>query len=291
MDRTKWILLLLLAAAFWGSTFALMKDLLDSLDTFALLSIRFSIAALIFGAYLVAAKKRFSPGEIKAGAITGMLVFLVYSTQVLGLNFTSATASAFITGLYVIFVPIILSLATRKLPEKKITLAILIIVAGLWLLTGYSGGFNTGDAITLLTALFWAVHIYLVAAYTKKYDVTNLVFIQIATVAILSTAIMLATGKVPQSLSPDSFSSLFFLALFPTIFAFFVLNAAQKRIDSSKVAILLLAEPIFAALFAFLILHEVFSLPQWLGALLMISGMIIAETDLKLSRLVSKKNY
>jgi len=82
-----------------------------------------------------------------------------------------------------------------------------------------------------------------------------------------------------------------FLALFATIFAFFVLNAAQKRMGPSEVALILTAEPIFAALFAFLILHEVIGATQWLGALLMVVGMAIAETDLKLSRIILKKNY
>lgn len=291
MPKMKWIALLLLATAIWGSTFALMKDLLGSLDTFALLSIRFSIAALIFGAYLAAAGKRFSAGEIRAGAIAGIAMFAVFATQVFGLNFTTATSSAFITGLYVIFVPVIYSLISRKLPEKKVALAVIVVVAGLWLLTGYSGTVNRGDAITLLTALSCAVHINLLASYTRKYDVANLVFLQIATVAILSSAIMLFSGSVPPSLSPESFLSLSFLAIFATCFAFFVLNAAQKRMGASEVALILTAEPIFAALFAFLILHEVIGAMQWLGALLMVGGMVIAETDLNLSRLVSKKNY
>lgn len=291
MPKIKWIALLLAATAVWGSTFALMKDLLSSLDTFALLSIRFSIAALIFGAYALAAKRRFSAGEIKAGGIAGLAMFSVFATQVFGLNFTTATNSAFITGLYVIFTPVLHSLIARKMPEKNVALAVMAVVAGLWLLTGYSGNPNMGDAITLLTALSCAVHINLLASYTKKYDVTNLVFVQIATVAVLSTAIMLFTGKVPPSILPEAFLSLSFLAIFATIFAFFVLNAAQKRMGPSEAALILTAEPIFAALFAFLILHEVISAMQWLGALLMVGGMAIAETDLKLSRLVSKKNY
>ena len=291
MPNLKWIALLLAATAVWGSTFALMKDLLGSLDTFALLSIRFSIATLIFGAYVLAAKMRFSAGEIKAGAIAGLAMFSGFATQVFGLNFTTAINSAFITGLYIIFVPVLSSLITRKMPERKVALAVAAVVAGLWLLTGYSGNFNTGDAVTLLTALSVAVHINLLAIYTKKYDVANLVFVQIATVAALSTAIMLFTGKVPPSVSPESAFSLSFLALFATIFAFFVLNAAQKRMGPSEVALILTAEPIFAALFAFLILHEVIGATQWLGALLMVVGMAIAETDLKLSRIILKKNY
>ncbi|MEM2138483.1 MAG: DMT family transporter [Candidatus Anstonellaceae archaeon] len=275
----KWIALLLFATAIWGSTFALMKSLLSSLDTFALLAIRFSIAAALFGAYFAATKRKLAAAEIKHGAILGLFMFAVFAAQVFGLNYTTATNSGLITGLYVIFTPIISALALRRLPERKVPIAAALSFAGLWLLTGASANFNLGDAVTVLTAIAAALQIVFTSKYVQKSNPESLVLVQVATVAVISSIVMLASGTVPKEVSADALFWLAFLAVFATIIAFLIMTKAQRVLDAPKAALVMVAEPVFAALFGFLILGELLSPVQMFGGLLILGSVLLVESD------------
>lgn len=279
MKEWKWLVLLLLAAAVWGSTFALMKDLLSSLDTFALLSFRFGMATIVLAAYFVAVRKRLSKDEIWQGFLLGLLLFAVFFTQVYGLNFTSATNSALITGLYVIFTPVLAALVLRNVPSRRIQVAVLLSFLGLWLLTGASTSFNIGDAFTLLTAIFVAANLIYASKYVQKSDPLSLVLVQMATTAALSIVLMLAHGTAPKALPPIGIlGALAYLAIFATVLAYLAVTHAQKEIDSSKVALILIMEPVFAAIFGVLMLHEPLGINQLFGGGAIIAAMLIAES-------------
>ena len=280
MENAKWIALLLGVTAIWGTTFPLMKDLLGSMDTFALLSVRFSIAAVLYAVYLFGFKKqKITADEIRAGSILGIALFFSYGTQTLGLNYTSATNSAFITGLFVILIPLLSAIILRKVPERKAVAAVIVGLAGLALLTNFQGKLNLGDAITLLTALGFALHIILTVKYAKKASISSLILVQIAVTALLSFAVMFATAKAPPAISMPTIASLLFLAVFATVIANLVQTSALAAMDPTKVGLILITEPIFAALFSFIILHETLALSQGIGAILIFAGMFIAESN------------
>ncbi len=276
----KWIALMLLATLFWGSTFALMKDLLLSFDTFALLSLRFLFATVIFGAYFFAAGRKINADDAKRGAILGVFLFVVYATQTIGLNYTSATASAFITGLFVIFTPILSALVLKKTPSKIVLAATLLAACGLWLLTGAGSSFGFGDAITVLTAIFAALQIIYVAKYSPESDAETLVLAQVATVAFLSLLAMAATEKLPVSFPQNALLSIAFLAVFPTVLAYLIMMRVQRVLDASKTAIVMVTEPVFAALFGFLILGELLAPLQIFGGILILGSMLLAESKI-----------
>jgi drug/metabolite transporter (DMT)-like permease len=280
MKNLKWALLLLLVTAIWGSTFVLVKETLQTFGTFTLMSLRFLLAAALLAAYVAAAKKPFGKKEIRRGAAIGFFLFIGYAAQTYGLNYISATSSAFITGLLVVFVPILTALLLKRAPQRKIWLAVAASVAGMYLLTGANMGAGIGEAATLVCALGFALEVLCIDRLARGCSLPGLLLSVLATVGLLSLAVMISAEGLPSAAPPlPSLAAIAFLALFATILAQAGQIAAQAHLSPAQTALVLLAEPIFAALFGALLLGEALSLPQWAGAMLILSGMLIAEYD------------
>ena len=279
MKDAKWILLLLLVTAIWGSTFVLVKDTLASVGTFGLMSIRFLLAAAILAAYVFVAKKPLGRREIAGGAAIGLFLFIGYAAQTFGLNYISATNSAFITGLLVVFVPVFSALLLRRAPERKAWLAVALAVVGLWLLTGADPSLGIGEIATLVCAAGFAMEVICIEKFAKGCSMPGLVLATIATCGALSLALMLPLEGVPSQVPPMAIASIAFLALFATVFAQAGQVAAQGKLGPSRTALILLAEPVFAAIFGFFMLGESLSLAQGAGAALILAGMLVAEYD------------
>lgn len=279
MGKAKWILLLLTVTAIWGSTFALMKDTLNTFGTFTLLSLRFLLAAAILAAYVFFARKPFTRRELSAGTAIGAILFFSYAAQTYGLNLITATSSAFVTGLLVIFVPIFSALLLRRMPGAKIWLAVALAVLGLFLLTGAGLRLGIGELATLLCAAGFALEVICIDRLAKECSLPGLTLAMIATVGLLSLAIALPLEGIPSSFPLPALASIAFLAIFATIFAQAGQIAAQAHLAPPQTALILLAEPIFAAIFGFLLLGEAFTPAGAAGAALMLAGMFIAECD------------
>ena len=279
-DEAKWIVLLLIASLIWGSTFVVVKDTLDSFGTFALLSIRFAMATAILGIYILLKGGRITRDEVKYGSLLGFLLFVGYSMQTLGLKYVSATDSAFITNLYVIMVPIFSALLLGRMPQRKIWLACVMALLGLVIMTGAAvGGFGLGEVITFVCAVGFALEMIYLSKYTQHCDPLNLSFIMIAAVTLLSAILVVPTGEVPSSYPLGALEAIVFLAVFATAIGQTIQNEVQKRLDPSKVAILLITEPIFAAIFGTILLGEVFTAQKFAGAALILLALFIAEYD------------
>lgn len=153
---------LVFVSLIWGSSFIIVKDTLIYLNEYFLLFVRFAIATGILGLYLLLKKiNPFKYDILKEGAILGLILFIGLGTQTIGLKYTTATNSAFITGLYIVLTPIFTVLLFKKYPKVWNIFAVILATLGLFLLTfdnalGFT--FNFGDLITLLTAAAFAFH-------------------------------------------------------------------------------------------------------------------------------------
>jgi drug/metabolite transporter (DMT)-like permease len=165
------------------------------------------------------------------------------------------------------------------MPAGKIWLAVAIAAAGLYFMTGADAGVNIGDAMTLVCALFCAVQITLLAKYTRYCDPMHLVFVQIAVVAALSTLLVAPLGEVPASFPLQALAIIAYLALFGSILAQWGIAEAQRHMETSKAALILLSQLIFAALFSYLVWGETFTALKTAGALLILLALFIAEYD------------
>lgn len=289
---------LVYAAAIWGSTFFLVKFSLNSINPVTLTGYRFLLAALLMAVILKIYQKNFV-AYWKDGLFLGILMWLLYIPQTIGLLYTSASNSGFITGLFVAFVPIFSFILFRTLPEAPKLFAVILSAAGLFLLTGGFKTFNLGDGLTLITAIAYAAHILFTGKFMKnRRDPYVITFQQFLTVGILS---IFASFIFQQSFIIDPIANIWiviFLAVFPTLSAFLIQMMAQRYTTAVKVAIIFALEPVFAAVFAWTLGGEKFTYVNIFGGSLIVLAMIISELPINYQvlkygsiRKKEKRNY
>jgi len=264
---------LLAVAAMWGISFVWMKDILDQQDVYSFLTSRFVVAALAMIALNPKVLRHFTKELVFKGLIIGMALGSGYIFQTLGLERTTPAITGFITGLYVVFTPLIASVFLKE----KLTLLmwgyIALAVIGLAVLSVDGWSIGLGEAFVLISAVLFAVHIILLGSWSKKFDAYALTVMQLIGCAILSAIPASINGFVAP---PDMqvWSVIIFTAIFATAFAFVIQTWSQARISTTKVAVILTMEVVFAALFSFMYGMEPFTLRLAIGGTLVLIAML-----------------
>lgn len=264
---------LLLVAAMWGISFVWMKDILDQQDVYSFLTSRFLVAAFAMIALKPKVLRLFTKELVVKGLIIGAALGSGYIFQTLGLERTTPAITGFITGLYVVFTPLIASVFLKE----KLTLAmwgyIVLAVVGLAVLSVQGWSIGAGDALVLVSAILFAIHIILLGAWSKKFDAYALTVMQLIGCAILSAIPASINGFVAP---PDMqvWSVVIFTAIFATAFAFVIQTWSQARISTTKVAVILTMEVVFAALFSFMYGMEPFTVRLAVGGTLVLIAML-----------------
>ncbi len=281
---------LILVSFFWGATFTVVKSVLDLIDAYTYLAVRFFVGAI---ALLPFMSKRFSKinGKIIIqGMILGTVLFSAYAFQTVGLNFTTASNSGFLTGLNVILVPLIVAMLIKKFPKFYSLLGAVFAVFGIGLLSLKDGlTLNFGDFLTMMCALMFALHFIFTDRYTKLSDTFLLTFIQLLTVSILSFGGTFFT-KSSFTVNFESVFTILFTGLFCTTFSFLAVTYMQKFISPSKTAIIVSLEPVFAAIAAYFLGNERFTFAQISGSLLIFLGILTSTFGSRLY-LKMKKSF
>jgi len=265
----------------WGSTFAIIKGVLDQIPTFTFLAYRFLLASLIF--YLIfwkRIKENIDKTTLKKGFLIGIFLFLGYAFQTVGLKYTTATKAGFITGLSVVLVPIISHFFIKEKISRNSVIGVILAFIGLWFLNYSSSfSFNLGDFLVLLCAVSFAMHIISVGLYAKKVDYVPLVVVQLTTVFVLCLLIAMIFERPALNLSYsiNVWWAIILNGVFATALAFYMQNRFQRHSTATKTAIIFSGEPIFAAIFAYFLLGEKVGLIAWAGGLLIIFGMIVSQ--------------
>jgi len=271
---------LLIIVIIWGSTFALIKGVIDLIPPYTLLTYRFLLAALILIVIFWKRLKKFNIIILKKGSLIGIFLFLGYTFQTVGLKYTTATKAGFITGLSVVLVPIISHFFIKEKVNRNSVIGVVFAFIGLWFLNYNNGfNFNLGDFLVLLCAFSFAMHIISVGLFSKKLDYVLLAITQITVVFVLSLimALIFERPAIHFSYSSDIWWSIAITGVFATALAFYMQNKFQRYSTATKTAIIFSGEPIFAAMFAYLLLGEKVGLIAWVGGLLIIFGMIISQ--------------
>jgi drug/metabolite transporter (DMT)-like permease len=264
---------LLAVAAMWGISFVWMKDILDQQDVYSFLTSRFLVAALAMIALNPKVLRHFTKELIFKGLIIGMALGSGYIFQTLGLERTTPAITGFITGLYVVFTPLIASVFLKE----RLTLAmwgyIALAVIGLAVLSVDGWSIGLGEAFVLISAVLFAIHIILLGSWSKKFDAYALTVMQLIGCAILSAIPASINGFVAP---PDMqvWWVVIFTAIFATAFAFVIQTWSQARISTTKVAVILTMEVVFAALFSFMYGMEPFTLRLAIGGTLVLIAML-----------------
>ena len=270
-------LLLSLNSLIWGSTFIITKNTVSHYDPFALLTLRFLIASIVL--YIWIYKKKLKTScFLKFGIITGILQFLMYASQTIGLKYTSPSNSAFITGLFIVFIPIVNFLVFQKKPKLQDIIATIIAFIGIWIITGGIQQFNTGDLITLLAAIAYAVYI-IVSAYALKKGINPIVltFQQLLVTALISAAI--AFYKKVTFIAPNNhtYISILYLGIFASFLVYVIQNTMLQKVNPILVSIIFSLEPVFALLFSWILKYELFSFTKLIGGGLIFIAIIIPD--------------
>jgi drug/metabolite transporter (DMT)-like permease len=269
---------LLLLAFFWGTTFPLVKIALNFCSPFLFLAIRFALATLII--WLIYSKRIsfIDKAALKAGIILGILLFLGFAFQTVGLKYTAASKSAFITGLFVILVPPLSVLIVKEKPKFFSLIGVILAISGLWLMTRPKGSeFGFGDLLTLFCAISFSFHVIYVQIYSRRFEFEKLVFVQLLTTTILSVPSMFLFERIRFVYDLDLLSAILVTALFATALGITIQNRMQKDTTATKASLIYTMEPVFAAIFSYLILGEILGLMGMLGAGLILSGMLCSE--------------
>lgn len=271
-------LVLVLVTIIWGSTFIIVKNAIEILPVYNFLFIRFSIAffllAIIFYKKLLKIDKR----TLIISSAIGTMLFAGYAFQTMGLMYTSASKSGFITGFSVVLVPIFEALFLKSKPSRAAVTGIVLAVIGLFLLTtNVNFSINFGDFLTLLCAFAFAMHIILIAKFASSVDTFVIATLQIGVVAILSgiASFTFETPVIPTNLSV--WGAIIITGVFATAFAYVAQNTMQAYTTATHTALIFSLEPVFSAVAAFLIAGEVMSLKAITGGIFMLLGIILAE--------------
>ena len=281
-NSTKADISLFFVAVLWGLSFLIVKGALESIDVFNMLSIRFIIAGVLAVVIFNKNFRKIDIKTIKTGSLLGSFLFIGFILQTFGLLYTDPSKSAFITGFSVVLVPIIAATISRFKPSPSEVLAAIIALFGIGLLSlnGGSSSFNIGDFLTLLSAFAFAFHIVFVGKFSNKVDTLNSGIVQILFVGLLSTIISISIGTFSIPKEPSLLKAIIFLSIFCTLYSFVAQSVAQKFTTPSRVSLLFTLEPVSAAFFGWLFYKEVLSLAGFIGAMLIVSGMIISELNL-----------
>jgi drug/metabolite transporter (DMT)-like permease len=273
--------ILVTVAIFWGGTFPLVKDAIEEIPVMAFLWVRFALAAAILFLWAGYTKIRHlgKSGWIR-GVGLGVLLFASYAFQTFGLALTSSANAAFVTGLNVVWVPLLAGPILRKPAAFGSRIGVICALIGLFMLT-YQAPWrlNPGDALVLVCSIFVAFHILGLDSWTHGYDGRALAFVQIGTMAVLSLAGSLLFEPVswPQVWTPRIYWAVIVCSVFATVYAFWAMTTFQKMTTPTRAALIYTLEPVFGALMAVLYAGERLTGAAWMGGALIVSGMIVAE--------------
>lgn len=279
MSKTRLAVLALLGVGFvWGAAFVLMKDAIVLQPYMDFLATRFTVAAIAMILLRPMVSLRFEAGDVKYGAIIGVVLAFGYITQTIGLDLTTAATSGFLTGLYVVFTPLIAWLFIRQKVSGKVALGVLFSIVGMGIFSGAatSTEFQVGQIWLVVCAVLYAVHILLLGHYGKTRNSYRFAMLQIAFVALVTWGFALVDGYQP----PPNFEVWFavlFTALLSTVMAFWIQTWAQTLLDPARVALLITSEVIFTALLAIGLGQEPLTLAIVVGGGMMLSAMLIVE--------------
>ncbi len=281
VDRLKADSILLLVSVIWGSAFVAQRVAALNMGAYAFNGLRFLLGALV----LLPFAWRSSPGaprlknsDVRGIILAGLLLFGGSTFQQLGLRFTTASNAGFITGLYVVFIPIILVVVGRQRMRAAVWVASICAAAGLFLLST-SGQFRLapGDALVLVSAGLWAGHVIWVGRLVQRLDPVRIATGQYLVCGGLSLAISVMGGEFAIPVAVAVWGAIVYTAVFSIGIGYTLQIVGQRIAPPADAAILLSLEAVFAALTGWLVLDERLSVVQLLGCGLMLAGMLLAQ--------------
>lgn len=297
---------LLLTTLIWGGTFVIIKNSINDVSPVLFVALRFLIAAFVFAIAMNFRLFKIKKRAIIAGIILGIILFFEFALQTTGLKHTSATKSAFITGSFIIFTPILQALRTKRLPASGSLMGVGLALIGLVFLSGkgddirgifaeLGSGFNFGDFLTLGSALALSLYLVYLNEESRKNDYMELTFMQIMTTGIIAIIVTFAFNlydidPVRFLITENLMFGLAYTSILATLLTTILHTKYQKFVSPTKTSIIFSFEPVFAAIMAYLALNETISVLGLLGGGFLFAGFLVSELFDNLGKKVKEKN-
>ena len=266
--------------AVWGITFPLVKSAVERVPPYSFNAVRFLLAAVVLAAVCIPTLRRLSAEAWRHGALLGVALFAGYAFQTIGLQYTRASNAGFVTGMFVVFTPLLAALLLRRPPQRAAVIGVVLAAVGLALLSlGPSFRPRAGDVLILFCAVAFAAHIVGLGAWSNRHDAIGLTVVQLLVSGALHAlfALSLEVGRAQGTWNTSVIVALLVTAVLASAAAFWIQTAAQRYIEPTRTAVILTMEPVFAGLFGFLLLDERLNARGWAGCALILAGMLTAE--------------
>lgn len=272
---------LLFISIIWGSTFIITKQAIENVPVFSFLTLRFTVASFLLLIICLPRIRQITFRTILDGTILGSFLFLTYAFQTIGLKYTQASVTAFITGLYVVLVPVLSLIILKKRPRPYAVTGVLLAFAGLVLIT-LNGSIllSRGEFLVLINAVFASFQIVFIDFYSRRNDIFLLTTVQILVVLIFSilSSVLFEKNSFSYVYSNQLVFAVFVTSILATVVAFLIQTGLQKYTTPTKAAIIYSMEPVSSAFFSFFIGAELLTLRQYTGAMIIIFAVLFVET-------------
>jgi len=290
-DKHSWPAALALVAVtvVWGTTFIVNAEVLGREPPVGYVASRFVLAAIVLNAATLF--RRRTPGLWRDSIGMGVLLSLGMGAQIVGQTETSASKTAFITGLSVVLTPVVALIRTRRAPRAAVLAGVALATAGFALLSwpAEGGGVNRGDLMVLACAVLFAIYFVENEIRSPRHDPFLYTARQMIAASLTLSGASLWLKRAHPALTAARFEArpflldrgfliaIAYMTVFATIGTFSVQNWAQARLTATRAAIIFALEPVWAAIFAAIILGERMGLRGYLGGILVIAGILVSE--------------
>ncbi|MFR1519110.1 MAG: DMT family transporter [Clostridia bacterium] len=279
---------LVFATILWGFSFVVCKDAVHVISPLYMIALRFTAASVLMIPFLYRKIRHMTLQDLKCGLLTGVALFVSYVLQTYGVKYTTAGNNAFLTTTYVIIVPFLYWITTKKRPDLFTFSAAVLTMIGIGFIT-LNNGFsviNKGDVLTVLCGLTFAIHILMLSTYTKEHDVSLMTFLQLAAAGILGWIFApLTEGKlVFHGLAAGEttvfyvIGVLLYLSVGCSLICFYLQTMGLKYIRATVASIVLSMEAIFGVTFSVLLGYEDLTIKTVIGFSLILLSVIMSET-------------
>jgi drug/metabolite transporter (DMT)-like permease len=275
-SQGKVTLALVISTLFWGGSFVFNKIAFREVPPVTFMFLRFSLAMLIMALFCLRRRPVLNRIIVRKGVMVGLALGLANLSFVLGVNGTTVSRAGFLNNLFVLLIPLLSFLVWRERVDRWTLAGIFLALAGLWQLArGGVEGFNRGDLLSTLCALFIAVHIIMVSRILRDEDVFLVTLTQFATVAAMGGVLVAVMPAYPCRFGPLSAVALVYCAIFPTIICFTLQNTFQRYTTPTKAGLIYTLDPVWSMLGGVFVLGERLSGREWAGCGLIFAAVIL----------------
>jgi len=270
---------LILTTLFWGGSFIFNKIGFREIPPVTFLFFRFALATLLMGVLCLPRLRRFNWVTFRTGLTVGLALAATNLSFVLGVNGTSVSRAGFLNNLFVLLIPLLCFAFWRERLDRWTAAGLLLAFGGLWQLAqGGEQGFNRGDLLSTLCALFIALHIISVSKLLRDEDIYLVSLVQFATVTAVGGALFLVLPAAPYAITAVSAGSLLYCAIFPTVICFTLQNAYQRYTTPTKAGLIYTLDPVWSMTGGTLLLGERLTAGEWVGCGLIFASVVLPLT-------------